>query len=181
MIISSSPNQKLAKLKKHASQQKDNDNNLNIFKRLIESQRFSSLKNPTNVNLESDSYVYSSFIKMNNFAEVNNSTLLFDDAKEIDVMLNISNFDDGEDFLENSNFKNEFLTSEIRFIGVNTEIVLEGLENNTRSVELENKDNLIVSGDGRFFNRHRCKIIVFFTLSLSIIIIIIVNIVGRFL
>jgi len=107
------------KHKKHASQHKnDKSNNLNIFKRLIETDSYTKKKDNNKLPQFAEEELYippQSFIKENNGNGVINSTFHFDDKKENDVVLCISNINNCDDFLENSldsNFKKDFLQTE---------------------------------------------------------------------
>ena len=113
-------------------------------------------------------------MKVNHFAGVNNSTFLFDEQKENDIGLNISNINGGGDFFENSinsNFKQELLNTDAQLISDNTKIDLESSKNNINSNKLDDKDSLIVREDTGFLFRNRYKVIAASTLIFIIILI----------
>jgi len=161
------------------SQKKESYSNMDIFKQILESEKGkrkdSQMKFPFFAN---ESYINHSIMKVNNQAGVNNSTFLFDEKKENDIVLCISNLNNNNDFLENSidsNFKKEILSTNSKLVGgeTNTESKtdLEISQHTNRlnnSINNENL-NLLTARQESFFRGKKCRFIVLMLLILVII------------
>ena len=168
LILTRSPSEKM-KERKHQSHNKDNKiDNLNIFNRLIENERFSPPKESFRMNIKE---IQEKNSKFNNLEELNNSTFLFDHKKENNFYLSLSNIKkECNDFLENSideNFKKEFLTTEIP---LNKDITKIEPDNSDKYKE-ENMDKYPNPIKTSIFNHKLCKyFLVVIILSILIII-----------
>lgn len=160
------------------SQKKDSFINMDIFKKILESEKGkrkeSNMKFPFVAN---ESYINHSTIKVNNQAGLNNSTFIFDDKKENDIVLCISNLSNNNDFLENSidsNFKKEILSTNSKLVGgeTNTESKSD-LEISHQTNRLNNTSNnenlnLLTSKKESFLKSKKCRLIVMVLLIMVI-------------
>ena len=176
MVYSTKTLEKTTK-KKYFSQKKESFSNLNIFKKIVESEKNKPIINKADVN---DSYIHHSFMKVNNFGNINNSTFVFDEKKENDVVICISNLGDN-DFLENSldsNFKREILNTNTRFIPDKKNNELEISHNtqlnhiNISKEETENVNLLKVHRES-FIKRNKYGIIISVIFILIVVILLI--------
>jgi len=175
------------KHKKNASQHKNVRSNLNIFKRLIETDSYmksAKIEKGPQITEEELYIPPHSFMKENNAGGVINSTFHFDEKKENDVVLCISNINNCDDFLENSldsNFKKDFLQTERtqrtdrQLIKDNTNSDFEMSNNNINHCLVT--ENKCVDEDKGFFKKHKYKVVFASVLVLVLLILIIINII----
>ena len=180
-------NKKKELTSKIKSSGKENFVNLNIFKKIIESEKITRKDSKKSINLN-ESYINHSTIKVNNFGGVNNSTFIFDEKKENDVVICVSNFTNNNDFLENSidsNFKREICTTSNNKLFNNDESKTVKSENefsqNTNTND--NKLNNIIRNDSMkllkvkeisIFKRHKLGIAIL-VIFLVIVILLLLN------
>ena len=152
---------------------------MKIFQKLIESEEISPSKIPLKLNDHSPEYIKNDFYsKINNFENVINSTFAFEDNKEKDIVLCISKIKDNCDFIENSfdsNFKKDFLTSEIPLNKDITKIDWENPPNNKYD-EKENTKEL-VSNKLPINNKARQYVVILIVILLIFIIILLLKII----